>query len=71
MGSTTLNNNRKVKNKKIRYKLDEDEAFHAVPCELLIIGEDTDGYGEQNLLSIQSGRIYLGLQTVNKTSNDK
>ncbi|CAF1243003.1 unnamed protein product [Rotaria sp. Silwood1] len=51
-------------NKKItKYEMNKDETFHALPCELLIIGEGMDDYGEQYLLSIRSGRIYLGLQT--------
>ncbi|CAF1081986.1 unnamed protein product [Didymodactylos carnosus] len=63
-GITNAEQQSKNKKKKISYQLDKDEAFHALPCELLIIGEGMDDYGEQYLLSIRSGRIYLGLQTI-------
>ncbi|CAF5082386.1 unnamed protein product [Rotaria sp. Silwood1] len=46
--------------------MNKDETFHALPWELLIIGEGMDAYGEQYLLSIRSGRIYLGLQTTSE-----
>jgi hypothetical protein len=54
--------------KKIEYELKNDETFHSLPCELLIIGEGADDYVEQYLLSIRSGRIYLAVHNIPKWS---
>jgi hypothetical protein len=46
------------------YELANDKAFHALPCELLIIGEGMDDYVEQYILSIRSGQIYLAVHNI-------
>jgi hypothetical protein len=54
----------KNKKRKINYESENDAAFHALPCELLVIGEGMDDYVEQYLLSLRSGRIYLAVHNV-------
>jgi hypothetical protein len=49
----------KRKKRKTEYEADNDDAFLALPCELLIIGEGLDDYVQQYILSIRSGRIYF------------
>ena len=49
---------------KANYNVENDEAFNALPCEVLVIGEGMDDYVEQYLLSIRSGRIYLAIHNI-------
>jgi hypothetical protein len=50
--------------RKTDYDLENNDAFHGLPCELLVIGEGMDDYAEQYLLSIRSGRIYLAIHNI-------
>ncbi|CAF1653973.1 unnamed protein product [Rotaria magnacalcarata] len=50
--------------RKTGYSIANDEVFHVVPCELLIIGEGMDDYTEQYLLSVRTSRIYLGIHNI-------
>lgn len=63
-GSRNAHKKSNNKKKKTRYEPDKDEAFLALPCELLIIGEGADDYVEQFLLSVRSGRIYLAIHNI-------
>ncbi len=64
----TENAEKQSKNNKAKtsYDVENDEAFIALPCEILIIGEGMDDYVEQYLLSIRSGRIYLAVHNIPK-----
>lgn len=64
-GVKKANQSSKGKNKKNdEYDLADNKAFHALPCELLVIGEGMDDYVEQYLLSIRTGRIYLAIHNI-------
>ncbi|CAF3264890.1 unnamed protein product [Rotaria socialis] len=51
-------------NRKTEYSIANDDVFHALPCELLIIGEGMDDYTEQYLLSVRTSRIYMAIHNI-------
>ncbi|CAF0996138.1 unnamed protein product [Didymodactylos carnosus] len=48
--------------KKSNYKMTDE--VKKLPCELLVIGEGADDYGEQLILGLKTGKIFVGVHNI-------